>query len=376
MIVSRLAEDRLRGRNNGTVGSERARRFLTDQLKPISRGLNSSAHGDAAYEQVFPDGTNLVAVIPGTVHADQFVLVSAHYDHLGDEQGACRKQTPGDLVCNGAGDNASGVAAVLGIGRALTRSHSRPRRSVVLALWDSEEDGLFGSQYYVDHPLVPLSRTVASVNFDMQGVNLLPSLRGTTFAVAAETGGHRLQTALDAATADSPLETGVVSAIFGQYRSDYASFYGADVPGVFFTDSTGPCYHTAKDEAGVVDFGKLATQVDTATHLTRRLASDSKAPKFDTEAPIATYDDLMTISKLLDRAWPDIRRFSADDQATARSIRRELHRLVADGRAAFDSNDQATLLGDAAKLVEILTHGKCNGFVPRHSSPWWIKPLG
>jgi Zn-dependent M28 family amino/carboxypeptidase len=83
---------------------------------------------------------------------------------------------------------------VLGVGRALTNLSQPPRRSVVLALWDAEEDGLVGSLYYVLHPLVPLAKTIAYVNFDIQGANLLPTLRRMSFAVGAETGGSALGT--------------------------------------------------------------------------------------------------------------------------------------------------------------------------------------
>src|SRR5207253_4202264 len=122
-----------------------------------------------------------------------------HYDHLdtrSNADGACSTgRPPGGAVCHGATDNAAGVAAVVAIGRALRRLPTPPRRSVVLALWDAEEDGLVGSIYYVNHPAVPLASTVAYVNFDIQGANLLPSLRGTSFAVSAETGGSVLQDA-------------------------------------------------------------------------------------------------------------------------------------------------------------------------------------
>ena len=99
----------------------------------------------------------------------------------------------GDTICNGATDNAAGVAATLAIGRAIATQSTPPRRSVILAFWDREEDGLLGSQFYTQNPLVPLAATVGYVNFDIQGANLLPSLRNTTFAVAAETGGARLK---------------------------------------------------------------------------------------------------------------------------------------------------------------------------------------
>ena len=82
--VAVLSDNALRGRDNGTPGSAIARGYLIDQLKPIATGLNSSASGDAAYTQSLAGGTNVVAVIPGTDLADEYVVVGAHYDHLGD----------------------------------------------------------------------------------------------------------------------------------------------------------------------------------------------------------------------------------------------------------------------------------------------------
>ena len=236
-------------------------------------------------------------MIRGRDLPDQYVVVGAHYDHLGKQTPDCGGQTAEDTICNGATDNAAGVAAVLSVGRALARQHPRPRRSVVLALWDSEEDGLLGSSYYTQHPLVPLSKTVAYVNFDIQGANLLPSLRKTTFAVAAETGGSRLQSIVRAAAAGGPLDTTMLSSIFGQYRSDYASFLGVSVPSVFFTDSTGPCYHTAADQSGIVDFGKLSRQIGTSLGVTRRLANTNNPPVFASGLPPATYDDLLAFAE-------------------------------------------------------------------------------
>src|SRR4030095_5037303 len=81
--LARLAGDETAGRDNNTPGSTLARQFLIDQLKPISTGLNTAATGDAAYTQTLPGGTTVVAVIRGTDLASQYVVVGAHYDHLG-----------------------------------------------------------------------------------------------------------------------------------------------------------------------------------------------------------------------------------------------------------------------------------------------------
>jgi hypothetical protein len=359
--VGRLAGDATDGRNNGTPGSALARQFLIDQLKPISAGLNMAASGDAAYIQTLPGGTNVVSVIRGTDLANKYVVVGAHYDHLGS---SCQYKSAGDTICNGATDNAAGVAVVLAVARSIAAQPVKPRRSVVLALWDAEEDGLVGSRYYVDHPLVPLADTVGYVNLDNQGSNLLPSLRNTSFAIAAETGGPRFEEIVGSAIGAQTLDTETVSSIFGQNRSDYASFLAKQVPSVFFTDATGPCYHTNDDEISVVDFGKLDQQIAIALRVTRGLANTDTPPAFVPNTPLATYADAVVVSRVMERAWRSRDRFSAEDQETLARVREDLSRIVLDGRAAFGSDDVSTLLGDTATVVNSLfPKGACDGFL-------------
>ena len=287
------------------------------------------------------------------------MVVGGHYDHVGT---SCERGTdPTDTICNGATDNAAGAAAVLQVGRSVVR-HGPPRRSVVLALWDREEDGLLGSAYYVDHPLVPLEQTVGYVNFDIAGANLLPSLRDVSFAVATETGGGRLSRLVARAADTTTLDTRGLSAIFGQGRSDYVNFIAHEVPTVFFTDATGPCYHTVDDEYAVVDFAKLRAQAAIAGDVTRRLAN-GRASAFVAYAPPASYRDAQTMLEVVKRAEPDIDRFAADDQVAMRAYRDALAAIVADGADAFGDDDVATVLSGAANAVRILTTGACDGFL-------------
>ena len=144
-----LAGDDRGGRDNGTPGSASARAYVLDILRPIAVGPGPGT-GDAAFLQPFPGGVNVVGVIEGTDLADEYVMVGAHYDHVS----SCDGSTPTDTICNGATDNATGVAAVLDIARSLARTPTR--RSVIIALWDSEEDGLLGARHYVSNPLIPL----------------------------------------------------------------------------------------------------------------------------------------------------------------------------------------------------------------------------
>ena len=350
--IARLAGDDMAGRDNGTAGSALARQYLTEQLRAISSDVRTQAIGG---------GTNVVAVIPGTDLANKYVVVGAHYDHLGS---SCQFKSSGDQICNGATDNAAGVASVLAIGRAIAAQTTKPRRSVVLALWDSEEDGLLGSRYYADHPLVPLADTVAYVNFDIQGSNVSPSLDNTSFAVAAESGGERFQSIVRSAINASRLDTEQLSSIFGQNRSDYVSFLAKQVPSVFFTDATGPCYHTNDDEIGIVDFDKLDQQIAISLRVTRELAATDNPPEFTPGTPLVTYGDAVVLQRATELVWRDRDRFSAQDQATLSRIRDDVTRIVLDGRAAFGSDDVNTVLSSAATVViNLLPKGPCDGFL-------------
>lgn len=359
-VVRRLASDGLGGRDNGTPESARAQRYILRRLRRLGAGLDGARSGDDAYRQTFVQsgqpGTNLLAVVRGRELPDQYVIVGAHYDHLGTRSaadGTCRANgTPGGAVCNGATDNATGVAAVLGVGRALRRLPSRPRRSVVLALWDAEEDGLLGSLHYVTHPVVPLGASVAYVNFDILGAYLVRSLAGTTFAVSSETGRPALAAAVDAAAAGEPVVVRRLSHIFGQLRSDYANFVARQVPTVFFSDSTGPCYHTTGDDVAIVDFGKLRAQTRIAFRLVATLAETATPPAFVPPNPaLATYGDAVVLRDVFETGLAELDVFPASARPDLLALLADLRRIVDDGASAFDGNDVGTLLDGALRAI-------------------------
>jgi Zn-dependent M28 family amino/carboxypeptidase len=106
-------------------------------------------------------GVNLLGLVPGTVHPDRYIVVSAHYDHLGIEHGD---------IYHGADDNASGTAAILAIAE-WTIAHP-PQNSILFAWFDGEESGLVGSTEFVRSPAVPLEKIAADVNVDMVSRNV------------------------------------------------------------------------------------------------------------------------------------------------------------------------------------------------------------
>lgn len=104
---------------------------------------------------------NVVAKIAGSKRPDEYIIYSAHWDHLG-----IGEAIEGDSIYNGAVDNATGVAALLEIAKAFKAAKTPPERSILFVALTGEEEGLLGSEYYASHPIYPLAKTVANINMD------------------------------------------------------------------------------------------------------------------------------------------------------------------------------------------------------------------
>lgn len=347
-----LADDRFEGREAGTPGGAAAREYLLDRLVPITSGVVASATGRDAYQQPFPTGTNVFGLIEGSEHPDEVVVVGAHYDHLG----VCGEEGDADLICNGATDNATGVAILLELAHRLAADP--PARTVLLAFWDAEEKGLAGSRHFVDHPLVALEDIVTYVNVDLVGADLLPSLSETSFAVGAETGGPALVDAVDQASGRTTLDIVQLSVIYGAGRSDHVPFVERSVPSVYFSDSTGGCYHTPGDEYETVNFTKLMRQDQVVEATVRALADDGVTPTF-TAAPATTYDDLLGLLTVVERATEDLDLFSPEDRATVVDGKTRLEQIRDEGRDAFGSDDVYVVLIIALEFVDLLADQPC-----------------
>ncbi len=361
-IISTIADDIYLGRDNDTPESTAVQQVLIDELKLFADGLNPAETGDDGYRQPFSTtatGTNLVAVIPGA-DPNEYVMLGAHYDHLGFS---------GPDIFNGATDNASGTAIVLAIGAAIDSLPSPPGRSVILALWDAEEDGLVGSEFFATSPLVPLSKIIAYVNFDIQGSNLLPSIRNLSLAIGAESGGTVLQSMVDAAVMQQSVDTRRFSRLFGQERSDHANFIDT-IPSVFFTDATGPCYHTPGDDITIVDFGKLREQSQIAFRLTVDLTeTPTPPPLVPTTIFAGTYQDAVVLSGIINGAILDLTLFSPTEQANLLSAQADAQAIVDAGEGAFDVTALGTIANVALTALAALATLECDGFLSTQAVP-------
>lgn len=130
-------------------------------FKAKSLHLKTSLEIDNKVEHITT--RNVMGIIPGTERPDEYIFYTAHWDHLGFDP-----TIKGDNIFNGARDNASGVAGILEIADAFTKV--KPKRSIAILSVAGEEQGLIGSEYYVQNPLVPLNKTVAVINLDAMNI--------------------------------------------------------------------------------------------------------------------------------------------------------------------------------------------------------------
>lgn len=132
---------------------------LTPGFKPIGLGVKTSVSIKNAYRS--STSNNVIATIKGSKRPDEYIIYTAHWDHLG-----VGEPVDGDSIYNGAIDNAVGVAALFELAKAFKASPVAPERSIVFLAVTAEEEGLLGSAYYADNPLYPLNKTAANINID------------------------------------------------------------------------------------------------------------------------------------------------------------------------------------------------------------------
>jgi len=195
-------------------------------FRPVPLGLTASTGFDNSFRRF--TSHNVIGVLPGDERADEYVLHTAHWDHLG----RCTPNEAGDDICNGAVDNAAGTAALVALAKAHAQAGPYPRSLVFLAV-TAEESGLLGSEYYGANPVFPLAQTVGGVNIDA------PALAGPARDVSVIGGG---KSELDAYLARALGEAGRVATPDASpeagyyYRSDHFSFAKRGVP-MFYIDS-------------------------------------------------------------------------------------------------------------------------------------------
>lgn len=144
--------------------AEQIKQAKRPEFKPVPMNLQISTTLENNFREDM--SRNVVALLPGSGAQEEYIIYSAHWDHLG-----VGVSVSGDSIYNGAMDNASGTATLLTIAKAFSEAKTKPSRSVVFLFVTAEEQGLLGSAYYADHPLFPTAHTVANINLDGMNPN-------------------------------------------------------------------------------------------------------------------------------------------------------------------------------------------------------------
>jgi Zn-dependent M28 family amino/carboxypeptidase len=263
-------------------------------FKPVQTGLKVRLNLKSEIKN--SDSPNVVGIVDGSDPKlrNEYVVYTAHWDHLGIGEPDAR----GDKIYNGAYDNASGVAAVLGIAEAFAKmaKKDRPKRSMLFLFPTAEEQGLLGAEYYSLHPLVPLRKTVADINID--GVNFFGKTSDFS-ALGAERSS--ITTVIDEAAKERGLTVeGDMRPEQGFFfRSDHFPFARVGVPSIslrhgdnfvtplkgeaeaFFKDYTAKYYHQASDEyKDWWDTSAMIQEAELAFAIGVKLANSATIPRF------------------------------------------------------------------------------------------------
>lgn len=232
------------------------------------------------------ESENIISILEGTDKADEYVIVTSHYDHVGTQDGK---------VFNGADDNASGTSAVLEIAQAFTNASSngyKPRRSMVFMTFTGEEMGLLGSEYYTKNPIFPLDKTTSNLNIDMVGriddnyktdPNYIYLIGSDKISMDLHNISEEMNTKYTQLKLDYTYNDEADPNRF-YYRSDHYNFAKNDIPIIFYFNGVHADYHQPTDTPDKILPEKIAHIAKLVFHTAWQVANrDSHLSKDGTQ---------------------------------------------------------------------------------------------
>ena len=300
--ITFLASDELAGRETGTAGEAKAAGYIADHFKRFGlrpagnentyfqefridmSTLNNPHRGDTSRSGVtFPDEErvtrNVVAAIEGTEDPGTYIILGAHYDHLGTGKFGSLYNRDTTSIHNGADDNASGTAGLLELAHYF--SNNPPQRSLLFIAFSGEEMGLLGSAHYAENPTIPLDQSIAMINMDMIG-RLNDKL--LIFGTGSSPGWDSL-----------PDGTGA---------SDHTSFYNKQIPVLHYFTDTHADYHRPSDDPEYINASGQDLVLEHVKRVVLSLQTVSKDHLSYSEAPQTRSRDV-TLSGVTMGVTPD-----------------------------------------------------------------------
>lgn len=285
------ASDEMEGRMTGESGQKKAVEYLRSQYQNmnVKGGMK-----DGSYFQTVPndyikrsktDSENVVAFIEGTEKPEEVLVLSAHLDHLGIEDG---------VVFNGADDDGSGTIALLEIAEAFKIAKEDghgPKRSILFLHVTAEEIGLYGSKYYSENPVYELANTIANLNIDMIG-RIDPKREKVSdyvYLIGSDMLSQDLHDISEAAN-KKYMNLDLDYTYNGKndpnrfyYRSDHYNFAKNNVPVIFYFNGTHADYHRATDTADKIEYELYQKRTQLIFTTAWELANADKRPELTAE---------------------------------------------------------------------------------------------
>ena len=278
-VLSHLAHEQMEGRASGTSGKELAGHFLMERFRAI--GLKPW-HWTYTQSFLYEDSIivrNIVGLLPAHHPTDEYIVIGAHYDHLGKLGGS---------IYPGADDNASGVTALLSLARLFSTMKADgkgPRKNLLFVAFDGKEIDLAGSRHFVRHLDIPRSKITAMINLDMLGTDLVPPHRNREYLIALgmNTIPESYRNYLSYICTRARFMIDLDLTFYGSRgftkmmydNGDQQPFAKAGIPAVLFTSAFHEHTYKKTDTPAIIDYPLLRKRTLVIFHFINRLCADN-----------------------------------------------------------------------------------------------------
>jgi hypothetical protein len=309
------ASDEFEGRNTGAEGQKKAVEYLRnfyieneiepgdpdkDYFQKMKLNLRRGNEGEV-------DTENVIAIIRGSEKPDEYLVLTAHLDHVGYGRTGSRSRDAyiGEVkerIHNGADDDGSGTVAMLEIAQAFKEASKKgkgPKRSIIFLHVTGEEKGLLGSAYYADNPIYPLANTVTNLNLDMIG-RIDPTRKGDKREYIYIIGSDHDSQDLHALSEQTNLETVNIDLDYRYnakddpnrfyYRSDHYNFAKNGIPIIFYFSGTHPDYHLPSDTPDKIEYDLLELRSKLVFYTAWNIANRDKRIALDPKPEVKKFE--------------------------------------------------------------------------------------
>lgn len=277
-MVRYLADDYTRGRESGSTGKQIAERYIYHKFKSLGLKPYNWSYTQSVRANDSVVLRNVTGLITADTETDKFVIIGAHYDHLG---------TIGRRIYSGADDNASGVAAMLSIATMFSKmkaSGEGPKINLLFVAFDGKEMNLGGSTYFVNNLSISRENIVCFIDLDMMGTDLVPPRKNTDyiFELGDESLPKDKQDLFSYICHRKTCSLDLDKTFYGSrtfYKmmletSDTYPFRKAGIPSLLFTSAFHEHTYKVTDKPGIINYGLLLRRTRAVFHLVCLLSTD------------------------------------------------------------------------------------------------------